>query len=80
MREQMPETAALVDELRRVLGAERVDAAIKAGQVARREHQRRVAEFGQARADAWLARQSFPLGRFWAEEGGHTVGIQRGEA
>lgn len=76
----MPETAALVDELRRMLGAERVDAAIKAGQQARREHQRRLEQFGQAQADAWLARQSFPLGRFWAEEGGHTVGIKRGAA
>lgn len=74
----MPETAAMVDDLRRVLGAELVDAAIKAGQQARREHQRRVEQFGQVQADAWLARQSFPQGRFWAEEGGHTVGIKRG--
>ena len=76
----MPETAALVQELRQVLGTELVDAAIKAGQQARREHQRRVDQVGQPQADAWLAQQSFPLGRFWAQEGGHTVGIQRGAA
>ena len=76
----MPETAALVQELRQVLGTELVDVAIKAGQQARREYQRRVDQVGQPQADAWLARQTFPLGRFWAQEGGHTVGIQRGAA
>ena len=73
----MPVTAQIVADLRAWFGAEKVDAAIKAGQQARREHQRRLGQFGQAQADAWLARQSFPLGLFWAEEGAHTVGIQR---
>lgn len=76
----MPITAQIVADLRRCLGVKFVDVAIKAGQQARREHQRRVDQVGRPQADAWLAQQSFPLGRFWAQEGGHTVGIQRGGA
>ena len=73
--ERMPETAALVAELRAVLGAEVVDAAIKAGQQARREYAKRLAEHGKGYADNWLARQRFPHGRFWALENGCEVGI-----
>lgn len=72
----MPATAALVAELRAVFGAERIDAAIRAGQQGRREYRRRVAEHGQAEADAWLRRQRWPQGRFWASEGQHEVGVQ----
>jgi RNA polymerase-interacting CarD/CdnL/TRCF family regulator len=77
MRAQMPNTAAMVDELRAVLGTEKVDAAIRAGQRARREHAAMVASAGQRQADAWLARQKFPAGLFWASEGGHEVGLRR---
>jgi hypothetical protein len=76
MRQEMPETAAMVDELRAVLGTEKVDAAIKAGQRARREHAALVARAGQRQADAWLTRQKFPAGLFWASEGGHQVGMR----
>lgn len=75
-REAMPATAALVDELRQVFGQEFVDGAIAAGQRARRDHARMVLTVGQAAADAWLARQSFPQGRFWAEENNLEVGIK----
>lgn len=73
----MPETAALVDELRAVLGAEKVDAAIRAGQRAKREYAALVASQGQRRADVWLASKKWPGGVFWASEGGHEVGIRR---
>ncbi len=72
----MPQTAAWVGELRRVLGAEVVDAAMAASQQARREHQSRVQQFGQAQADAWLARQKWPQGRIWLQEGGREVGVR----
>lgn len=72
---RMPETAALVAELRAALGAEMVDAAIKAGQQARRGYAQRLAEHGKGYADNWLARQRFPHGCFWALEGGCEVGI-----
>ena len=74
-RAAMPDTAALVDELRAALGREFVDGAIAAGQRARREYQRRVATVGQVGADAWLASQRFPQGCFWAIEGEHQVGV-----
>lgn len=74
-REAMPMTAALVDELRQALGREFVDGAIAAGQRARRQHQRMVLTVGQQEADAWLRRQQFPGGAFFAEENGHEVGV-----
>ena len=78
MRNQMPAAAELVDELREVFGAEMINKAIVAGQQARREFDRLEAERGLAHAKAWLARQKFPLGRFWASESGHEVGVRRG--
>jgi hypothetical protein len=76
-RERMPATAALVDELRQAFGAERIDAAIAAGQQARREYQARVQAEGKSSADRWLARQRFPAGCFHAVENGIEVGIAR---
>lgn len=76
-REAMPEVAAWVDELREEFGAERIDAAIAAGQQARREYLRRVQTVGQAKADLWLARQKFPAGSFWASENGAEIGVRR---
>jgi hypothetical protein len=76
-RALMPCTAALVDELRAAYGAERIDAAIAAGQRARREYQARLASDGPTLAKRWLAAQKFPAGSFWAEEGGNQVGVRR---
>lgn len=76
MREKMPAAAEIVDELRQVFGTAMIDAAVVAGQQARREFDRLEAEHGLAHAQAWLARQRFPLGRFWASEGGHEVGVR----
>lgn len=73
----MPETAALVDELRALWGVERVNAAIAAGQRARRDYQARVETQGRERADAWLRSQKFPQGCFGAVEDGHEVGVMR---
>jgi hypothetical protein len=78
MREAMPETAAWVDQLRQALGAERIDAAIRAGQQAQRHYTALQQSHGQGAADQWLKRQKFPAGCFYASENGHTVGIQRG--
>lgn len=73
--ERMPVTAAWVAELRAALGAEWVDGAIAASQRAGREYRARIASDGQARADAWLKRQSWPQGRFHAVEQGCEVGV-----
>lgn len=72
----MPQTAQWVDQLRRMLGAERVDRILADSQRAAATYKRLQAEQGQAMADAWLARQRFPGGRFHASEAGHTVGIR----
>jgi hypothetical protein len=76
-RALMPVVASMVDELRAAYGAERVNAAIAAGQRARREYQARLASDGPTLAKRWLAAQKFPAGSFWASEGGHEVGVQR---
>lgn len=73
----MPVTAQMVDDLRQWLGAERVDAALVAGQQARRKVLALQAEHGEAHAQAWLRRQQFPQGCFWAEEGGVEIGVRR---
>lgn len=73
----MPQVAQWVDELRAALGREVVDAAISAGLKARREHDRLAAEYGPAHAAAWLRRQRFPAGVFFASEGGQEVGLRR---
>ena len=73
----MPATAALVAELRAVWGSERVDAALAAGQQARREFKRLEAAYGREDAEAWLRRQKFPNGRLYACEGGREVGVMR---
>lgn len=72
----MPITAAWVDELRQALGREKVDAAIAAGIKAHREHERLACEFGPAHAAAWLKRQRFPAGAFFAREAGLEVGVE----
>ena len=72
----MPATAALVAELRAVWGAERIDAALAAGQQARREFKRLEGLHGAAHAQAWLGRQKWPHGRFWASEGGREIGVR----
>jgi hypothetical protein len=76
-RALMPVVASMVDELRAAYGAERVNAAIAAGQRARREYQARLASDGPTLAKRWLAAQKFPAGCFLAEEGGNEVGVQR---
>jgi hypothetical protein len=74
MRQHMPVTAGIVDDLRQAFGAAVVDGAIAAGVKLQREHARIVATQGQAVADAWLARQRTPGGAFRAAEGGRVVG------
>ena len=74
MRDTMPLTAGIVDDLRQWLGAARVDAAIAAGVKLQREHARIVATQGQAVADRWLRLQRVPAGCFMATEAGRTVG------
>ena len=76
-RELMPETAAMVDELRREFGAELIDGAIASGQRARRAYGQMVSDHGPHAANAWLARQALPRGCFWASENGHEVGVRR---
>lgn len=73
---EMPQMAAWVADMRLALGADVVDRAMAASQQARREHQRRVAQFGQVQADAWLTRQKWPHGRIWLQEGGREVGVR----
>ncbi len=77
MREVMPVTAEIVDELRSVLGAEAVDKAIAAGQRARKQYAAWLASHGREAADRWLSSQRFPEGCFWAQEGDLEVGVRR---
>jgi hypothetical protein len=77
--QKMPTVAQWVADLRQAVGTERIDAALRAGQQARREYERISAERGPAAADAWHRRQTFPHGCFWAAEAGHTVGLRRAE-
>jgi hypothetical protein len=72
----MPDTAEIVADLRVMLGTERVNAAIAAGQKAKREFRRLEALHGLAYAQAWARAQKWPNGRFWASEGGLEVGIK----
>lgn len=72
----MPETAALVADLRLAFGAEVIDQCLAAGQRARREYARLEARNGPGYAQAWLKAQRFPMGRFWALEGGIEVGVR----
>jgi hypothetical protein len=72
----MPDTAAIVDELRALCGRGLVDAAIRAGLQARREMERVEASQGPEAARRWLAAQRMPAGCFWAEEGGRSVGVK----
>lgn len=78
LRDVMPDTAALVDDLRAMWGAERVNAAIATGVRLQREHARLVAIQGQHAADLWLKRQPTPMGCFRAVEGGRQVGVLKG--
>lgn len=77
--QKMPTVAQWVADLRQAVGTERIDAALRASQQARRTYLRLQAEQGPAAADAWLRRQTWPQGRVWAEEGGHTVGLRRAQ-
>ncbi len=76
-RALMPGVAAIVDDMRRVYGAQVVDAAITAGLRARREHAAILQANGAAAAARWLRAQQFPQGCFHAEEAGHEAGIRR---
>lgn len=75
LRDAMPGAAAVVDAMRRMLGAELVDQAIATGVRLQREHAWRVGEVGQARADAWLAQQQPRGACFQVIEGGRQVGV-----
>lgn len=72
----MPETAALVAELRLAFGADVIDQCLAAGQRARREYARLEARNGPGYAQAWLKAQRFPMGCFWACEGGIELGVR----
>lgn len=75
MRNTMPLTAGIVDDLRQWLGADRVDAAIAAGVKLQREHALIERTQGRAVADKWLRLQRVPAGCFSATEAGRTVGV-----
>ena len=76
-REAMPKVAEIVDWLRRELGADVVDKAIRCGMALQRRHAAVVAERGEECARQWLAQQRMPGGSFWAQEGDQTVGVRR---
>lgn len=75
MRDAMPLTAAVVDDLRAVWGDALVNRCIARGQSLRRDHSRIVATQGQAEADRWLAREQAKGVWFGAVEGGRQVGV-----
>lgn len=77
LREAMPATAEIVDDLRRELGAEIVDRALAAGVKAQKRYAAWLAGHGEDAAQRWLEAQRFEGGSFWASEGGRTVGVKR---
>lgn len=77
LREAMPDTAEIVDDLRRELGAAIVDRAIAAGVKAQKRYAAWLAGHGEEAAQRWLGAQRFPGGSFYANEGGRTVGVKR---
>jgi len=78
LRAAMPAAAALVDELRALLGREMVDAALSTGVRLQREHARLAAELGHGHADAWLAAQSPAGPALSVTQAGRTVGLLPG--
>lgn len=75
LRQAMPLTAGVVDELRQAFGDELVNRCIARGQSLRRDHARILATQGQAEAARWLAREQAKGGWFGAAEGGRVVGV-----
>lgn len=76
LRDAMPLTAALVDELRQVFSPALVDRCIARGQHLRREHARIQAVLGDVEANRWLAGEQAKGVWFGAVEGGRTVGVR----
>lgn len=79
LRQQLPQAAALVDELRVSLGRDWVDAALRQGLRIQREHQARAAEHGVKAANAWLARQAPAGPTLRVVEAGVAVGMLPGK-
>jgi hypothetical protein len=78
LRAAMPDTAAIVDELRAWLGSELVDQAIANGRRLQRQFEALAAEQGEPRARLWLDQQR-PAGPvFAALEAGLQVGVMPG--
>lgn len=78
LRAAMPDTAAIVDELRAWLGVELVDQAIANGRRLQRQFEALAAEQGEPRARLWLDQQR-PAGPvFAALEAGLQVGVMPG--
>jgi len=75
LRDAMPLTAAIVDELRQQFGAAVVDRCIARGQRLRRERARIQAARGDGEADRWLRLEMGNGTWFGAAEGGRAVGV-----
>lgn len=75
MRDAMPMTAAMVDDLRQAFGPAVVDRCIARGQHLRREHTRIQAVLGDAEAGRWLRLEQGKGVWFGAVEDGRSVGV-----
>lgn len=78
LRDEMPDAAALMDEIRALMGREWADEALRQGMCLQREHAARVASLGQAKADAWLDAQRSAAPALSLSERGATVGMLPG--
>ena len=75
LRDKMPDTARVVDEMRTWLGRDAVDKAIRTAEKARKEFERVLATEGEDAAERWRAR-NWDRCTFHAEENGHVIGLK----
>ena len=78
LRRAMPDTAAIVDDLRAWLGADLVNQAIVNGRRLQRQFEALALEQGEARARLWLDQQSTVGPVFAAAEAGLQIGVMPG--
>lgn len=74
LRQAMPESARLVDQLRELFGRQWVDDALRRGMSLQREHARIAQLKGAAAAQAWLRVQRVPGPSLRLLEAGQQVG------
>lgn len=78
LRQEMPDAAELMDQIRKVFGHEWADQALREGMRLQREHARRITEHGQVKADIWLDAQRALAPTLLLKEGDRQFGAMPG--